>query len=108
MTGAIFDADGYPTDATEKTVAAWPFGKFAELMDYVKQAWRYADWGWSEEDAVDDDGAKIRRFHISTAGWSGNEALIGAMRDNFIFWSQCWVQANRGGHYVFEIKAERE
>lgn len=96
--------DGYPTEADRKVIAAWPFGQFRELMECIRQAWHFGDWGWSEEDA-DDDGTKVRRYTISTGGWSGNETLIGAMQDNYLFWATCWVQSRRGGHYVFEVKA---
>jgi len=41
---------------------------------------------------------------VSTGGWSGNEELIGAMRMNFILWSQWWWSSRRGGHYVFARK----
>jgi hypothetical protein len=50
-------------------------------MAFVRSLWKYADWSWSQEG---------RRFSISTAGWSGNEELIEAMQENFIFWALCW------------------
>ena len=94
--------DGYPTEATEKFIASWPnYMQFRELMEYVKKAWRYADWGWSEEETTDGG----RRYSISTAGWSGNESLIGALQDNRMFWMLCWQESRRGGHYVFEVRA---
>ena len=65
-----------------------------ELLEYVKSIWWEPGWGWKQSG---------RKYWISTGGWSGNEELIGAMHNNFIFWSQCFVQHRRGGHYILEI-----
>ncbi len=43
------------------------------------------------------------RFYVSTGGWSGHEDVIGALQENFIFWSQCWERHNRGGHFWFRL-----
>ena len=32
---------------------------------------------------------------------------MSALQDNFLFWSMCWKQTRRGGHYIFEIRAEK-
>jgi hypothetical protein len=92
-----FDRDGYPTAKTLRTIEKWNcVGRQAklDLLDYVRKAW-YAPNYFTIEDG---------EYHISTAGWSGNEDLIGAMRGNFLFWSMCWVQSRRGGHYIFEVE----
>jgi len=68
-------------------------------MDFVHSLWHWPDWGWKEL-ATDDRTT----YDISTGGWSGNEELIGAMRENFMFWSMCWVSSRRGGHYIFEVR----
>lgn len=94
MDEPTFDADGYPTDETCERIASWPFQDCAGLMRFVRRAWHLADWGWRE------DG---REFAISTGGWSGNESLIDALERNAMFWSLCWQQSRRGGHYRFEI-----
>lgn len=103
MSEPTLDDDGYPTEATEKIIAAWPYQQLRELMEYVKQAWHFAEWGWTESDEV-VDGKTVRRYSISTAGWSGNESLIGALQDNRMFWMLCWQESRRGGHYIFEIR----
>jgi len=100
-----FDADGYPTDETLDTIKAWPLADgLRELLAFVKAAWKYTDWGWGENDTVNDMDRPVRRYSISTGGWSGNETLLDALRDNAIFWSLCWVQSRRGGHYLFEVE----
>jgi hypothetical protein len=92
-----FDEDGYPTEDTLSAIEKWNcVGRQAklDLLEYVRKAWRYPDYF-----SIEDDD-----YHISTAGWSGNEDLIRAMRDNFLFWGMCWVQSRRGGHYIFEVE----
>ena len=87
----------YPTDEELKRIAAWPIQCSADIMtllDLVKRLWNWPDRGWAECGNF---------LHLSTGGWSGNEELINALRDNFIFWSLCWQSVRRGGHYVFEV-----
>lgn len=97
------DDDGYPTEEMEKAITAWPYQRCRELMECIRKAWHFGDWGWSESDEV-VDGETVRRYTISTGGWSGNETLIGALQENRMFWMLCWQQSRRGGHYIFEIK----
>ena len=100
MSEPELDDNGYPDEATLKAIAAWPYQQLRELMEYVRQAWHFGEWGWSQEDRADGS----RTYNISTGGWSGNESLIDALQDNRMFWMLCWQQSRRGGHYVFEIK----
>ena len=64
----------------------------------------WPDWGWRVEEA-DEDGKPVTRYLISTGGWSGNEDILAAMRDNFILWHQTWRVHRAGGHYEFEVAA---
>ena len=88
------DADGYPTEAELRRIRKWPHDDFVGLMEFVKSLWYLRDWGWSQ---------RGRRYSISTAGWSGNEDMIGALQDNFMFWACCWLSSRRGGHYRFTL-----
>ena len=88
-------SERYPTSYELKRIEKWPHTEgFKELLEYVKSIWWEPGWGWKQSG---------RKYWISTGGWSGNEELIGAMHNNFIFWSQCFVQHRRGGHYILEI-----
>lgn len=91
--------DDYPTEEELDTIKAWKADDLSGMMEYVKSHWKYADdgyWtetGWGENDI---------EYQISTAGWSGNEDIIYAMRQNYVWWSLFWYQSNRGGHYIFK------
>ena len=87
-------SDEYPREEELKTITEWP-SDWPALMAYVKHLWWAADWGWTQ---------KEERYNISTGGWSGNESLISAMAQNFVFWAACWENHRRGGHYTFIVK----
>lgn len=94
---------GYPSDATLKAIHVYskdPKGWFA----LIKSHWHNPEWGWEEQENAPCpwDTKKIGRLYsISTGGWSGNEDLISAMRENLFLWSPTWATARRGGHYTF-------
>ena len=84
----------YPEDEDLESIKKWPHQDFHGLMEFIKGIWWCSDWGFSEKDGI---------YSLSTGGWSGNEEIIGAMRQNYIFWSLCWMSSRRGGHHEFEI-----
>lgn len=102
------DEDGYPSDAALELVEKWHWTDCKGLLEFIKSIWHLASWGWTEVDAStldknDDDynadgGALL---FVSTAGWSGNESIIRAFKDNSMAWGLCWIQSRRGGHYIF-------
>ena len=69
-------------------------GPIEDLFDFIIQEWNWPDWGTKK---------KGRKYEFHTGGWSGNEDIIRAMQDNYLFWGLCWVMSKRGGHYWFEI-----
>jgi hypothetical protein len=99
-----FDADGYPTEETCKVISEWRIESgYGSLLEYARKAWRYPDY-WREEDVICACSDRLKKlYHVSTAGWSGNESLVAAMQENKLFWFMCWVQSHRGGHYIFEV-----
>ena len=105
---STMDYEGYPTEETEKRIEHY-WGGVLEFFAELHKVWHLASWGWSEGDGFRygrKKENKIRRFHISTAGWSGNEAMISAMQENFFLWHCAWVQERIGGHYIFEVRAD--
>jgi hypothetical protein len=84
----------YPTDEELERIKNWPMADPMGWLDYCASIWHWGkDYAYREGD--------IYYFH--TGGWSGNEDIIGAMREtqNGILWMLMWSQSNRGGHYIF-------
>jgi len=99
----VLDSDGCPTEETLKKISGWECTDFRGCMEFVKSIWAYADWGWHETNEADwIKTDKVNRvYRISTAGWSGNESIISALKKNSILWFLNWWESRRGGHFVF-------
>ena len=106
MEDDLLDDDGYPTDSALEIIKLWHWDDVTGWFEFVNSLWHLRSWGWSEgeEDHDYENDKKVHRYHISTAGWSGNESLIYAMQENSMLWHITWVQSRRGGHYIFEGK----
>lgn len=102
------DNDGYPTDEELDRIRTWTGTDWRDWFAFIKSAGKYwpgdDPWGWTEFDGKDDFGKAIRVYHVSTGGWSGNEDIIAAMRENWIGWSMTWMEHRRGGHYRFNVR----
>jgi hypothetical protein len=84
----------YPTNHELKIIREFDLSKrpVRELLDYIEPRWEYGDWGFIR---------KKHRLELHTGGWSGNEDIIDALRNNFLFWHMYWYSHRRGGHFVF-------
>ena len=104
---STLDDEGYPTDETLALVKEYS-GSVLDFFAELKKVWYLASWGWHEENGFRAGfrrkDHKVRRFHISTAGWSGNESLVDAMKENYFLWHFSWVQERVGGHFIFEVR----
>ena len=90
----MLDSNGYPTEEILKKIEEWPYSNdFKDLIELVGELWTYSDY-WKV------DGLSIE---ASTGGWSGNESIISALRNNRMFWAMCWLSTERGGHYTFKM-----
>lgn len=86
----------YPTRKELKTIRKWPITTRKDTVDllaYIKDIWER--WGFFTK--------RGSTYWLSTGGWSGNEEIIEAMKENAMFWMLCWYSSKRGGHYVFKI-----
>jgi hypothetical protein len=106
MQEELIDEDGYPTEAALTIARIWHWSDSKGWFEFIKSIWHLASWGWHEGEADHDyrKDEKVYRYDISTAGWSGNEAIIREMEQNSMMWHLNWVQSRRGGHYIFELK----
>lgn len=87
----MLDRDGYPTEESLTRLRVWPYTDAEGWLEYARTLWCYPD-------AATVDG---KRYRFATGGWSGNEDVIGAMRDNHMLWMLCWESSHRGGLYYF-------
>jgi hypothetical protein len=90
----------YPTDEELARIRTWEFNEpdsFEAFMEFVKSVgeyWPDESFGWKQTGRI---------YHVSTGGWSGNESILEAMQENWKFWTVCWQEHRRGGHYIFEL-----
>ena len=98
------DGDGYPTDDSLEQIANWKATEadYRPLLEAIQPVWRFGDYGYWEKDW------RTGIYHVSTAGWSGNEDIIRALHkaDERLFWFFCFVAQRRGGHYEFRVWQE--
>jgi hypothetical protein len=87
--------DGYPEEEELKTIREWPAEDFYGLISYLENRWR-----WPEYIAISGNTAETH-----TGGWSGHEEMLGALRENHLWWTKYWYSSVRGGHYVFRKNA---
>jgi len=104
----FLDEDGYPTESALEIIKLWPYDDLTGWFKFIEDIWYMKSWGWHEIDTVDNIYGNVHEYHISTAGWSGSESIIGAMQQNWTLWSISWVQSRRGGHYIFQTRKDDE
>ena len=85
-----YDRDGYPSASTLAQISAFK-GDYNSLLKQI--APMFDSYGRCER--VDNT------WELVTGGWSGNESIIQALRDNVLFWALCWQLSKRGGYYEF-------
>jgi hypothetical protein len=108
----LVDDDGYPTEAALDIIELWHWSDAEGWFKFIHGLWHLRSWGWTEHEELHEwhdrlrqyQDRRVRRYEISTAGWSGNESIIGAMQRNEMMWHLNWVQSRRGGHYIFELR----
>jgi hypothetical protein len=90
------DTDRYPTNPDLDAIRTFQ-GEPRAWFDLIKLAWWAVEWGWYEEASPTQT-----TIFISTGGWSGNESIIDAMKNNTAWlWTMTWASSRRGGHFTF-------
>ena len=99
----MLDENNYPDEASLQAIKEWDILKqgIDGLLDLIEENTNWAD------RQIHIRGKKVLYFEYHTGGWSGNEDVISALCQNFLFWSMFWVKSTRGGHYYFKIKREK-
>lgn len=94
MSYELFDEDGYPTQEALLEVSRFDSVKDIDgFLALIKSLWSYPDRFCLTGDEL----------YLSTGGWSGNESVIEAMKQNFFFFI-AHTQWKRGGHFWFSIQ----
>ena len=102
----LLDEEGYPTEESLEKIKKWEIKSdddFEKLMDFIKKLWYYPDFLKKN---------KNKEYTLITGGWSGNEDIIGAMKNNIILHITYWKSSERGGKHIYqslsqEIKTEK-
>jgi len=99
MNEPTFDKDGGPTEETLEAIKNWPTNDPQGCLDFLSDCWstKYGE----VEFPTDPDKPFMWKF--TTGGWSDNEALMFALKSNFIIWGKTWERSERGGVYHFKI-----
>lgn len=90
------DADGYPDDQELERIANWKVDDVNGLMDFVAELW------WHPE-MIRRTGSHKEYVELITGGWSGNEDIVRALINNYVFWNLCWEMSRRGGYHLFNL-----
>lgn len=109
-TAEHYDEDGWPTDAAFNLIKHWQYDDPTGWIKFIHSVWHLRDFGFHTEQCITDhwSGHKLQatQVHLSTVGWSGNEAIIRTMQLNSDLWDELWQSSCRGGHHIFEIAWE--
>jgi len=89
----------YPTDKTLKDIEEFELKSdlsgVPEMVSLI-----VANWEYPLDSIFYHESTGILELH--TIGWSGNERIIRAIRNN-LFLRLFWLQSRRGGHHIFEL-----
>lgn len=96
------DEDGYPTDKVLDLFMSYEFKCKADVdrfLEILEGVWYSGSDGYKRIKTEFDDLLMLHTF-----GWSGNEEVIVALQNNFIFWGIAFNAHFTGGHYYLNIK----
>jgi hypothetical protein len=98
----------YPRESELEQIKNWDFKLgYKSMFEFIEGIWHIPDWGFRVYRTTDHLwDKKVTGVELHTGGWSGNESIIYALQQNFLFYSQCFHRSRRGGHYWFQIRKE--
>jgi hypothetical protein len=99
------DDDGYPTDEALDRIEKWGHEDTKGCFDFVRSLWHWENSVWIEHRPnLFNDKKTDHIMCFSTGGWSGNESLVAAMKNN-MWCCMRWLLSKRGGYYEYEYDA---
>ena len=98
----------YPTEAELEELRAFDTLALGvkPLVERVRELWWKPDWGFRVYRTKDDIYGSCIGLELHTGGWSGNESIISALEQNYLFWALSWSRSSVGGHYWFRISRD--
>lgn len=106
----LFDHGSYPAEETLARIRSWD-GDIEPLLRLAADAW--SEHGVVTEELTAQEKALVRaeegdRFlRFVTGGWSGNEALLAALDQNWLATSLTWRVSTAGGLHIYRIPPKR-
>ena len=96
----MLDENNYPDEKSLEEIKTWDLLSHGvdDFLDLIEDNTYWAD------RQTERSGKNVIHYVYHTGGWSGNEDVIQAMRQNYLFWAISWEKSTRGGHYYFKIK----
>lgn len=92
------DIDPDFEDALDQ-IRNWPISRsYILLFEFINQVWRHSFGQLSAISA--DDGAV--EYTFTTGGWSENEEILEALKQQRLAWALTWQRSERGGKHVFK------
>lgn len=82
-------------DWVEARIATWPHDDWDGLMEFISHEWDH-DYGHM--------GVFEGEWTFVTGGWSRNEDLLCALRQNHVIHALYWQSSHRGGKEVYYKK----
>lgn len=91
----MMDADGYPTEQELEYIRSFDVinNDWEELMQHIQDnCWHLGERFFYKHE---------KEWIAITGGWSGNEEIIGSLKENIMFWMLHWKESHRGGLHKF-------
>jgi hypothetical protein len=87
-------------DALER-IRTWPISaSYKELFNFINSVWQ-DDFG---EVSLYNTGHGEVEYTFVTGGWSENEEILNALKQQRLAWSLTWQRSERGGKHVFLVR----
>jgi len=99
------DNNGYPTEELLEFIKSYEPDESLSILNFVelvlKDVWHLSDWGFKLHRKYKGK----RKLELHTGGWSGNEDIIKAIKQNMqlTHFKMRLLEWKAGGHYTFEI-----